>query len=669
MAFNAGSVTGTLDLKVQQFRKSVTAAIRGFRDIGKSSKSASGSVGSFGKGFKGLALRLGGAVAGFLAVRKAIETLKSTLVGASKAQQEYEQSVQNLRASLALAGSKDITAATTALEKFASEIQRTTSFGDTAVLSVAGLLRTMGVAEDQLQTATKAVLDYSAATGRNATESAKQFGKTLSGLLGELGETFPQLRSLSAEALKNGEAFDKAAELMGGFAEVAGQTTQGALTRLSNTVNDLRKRLGDAINRFLGPLAEQLDQAFQGWVDSLAEGSQGFQQLVDTMKAGFEIVMRGVQLLIEGFYNTRIAIAGLQAAGAGLQAGLVSVVAVIVEAFAKVGAVVSGIVAGVAEFVTTIPGLSEGIKSSVQGVADFFREVEAGARAADDQMDQLQQAAAQVVLERKKEVAVLEERLGNIKANVQTEDALLNTITKIYHARVQESELERQARQQREQRLADEQRVARAADEYNQKLKERLKHLHEATGLGRESWQTAKELAAETQNVANAAGQAAQSAGSMANAFSDAAMSARDAASAASEAVSAASGGTAGTRAGESRRAGGGYSLDFSDPFRAVAQAQQAQYSLAQTHVSAFAGRTQVRAASAFASAVRQEAQAAIDRAISDYTAQVLSELNAMGVIDPTQRSRIVRERVEEAQRLGTIPTASSLDPWSAGLR
>jgi hypothetical protein len=667
MPFNAGGVTGTLDLKVQQFKKSVRAAVRGFRSLGNSSKSASGSVSKFGSGFKGLALRLGGAVAGFFAVKKAIETLKSTLVGASQAQREYEQSVQNLRASLTLAGSKDIAGATAALEEFATAIQRTTSFSDTAVLEVAGLLRTMGVAEDQLQGATKAVLDYSAATGRNATESAKQFGKTLSGLLGELGETFPQLRSLSAEALKSGEAFEKASELMGGFAEVAGQTTEGALTRLSNTLNDLRKRLGDALNRFLGPLAEKLDLAIRGWVDSLGEGSQGFQQLVDTMRVGFELAVRGVQFLIEGFYNTRIAIASTSHLMALWQQRFVNIIASIQGGLADLTASVSGLVAGLAEFLTSVPGISEGIKASVQGVADFFRKTEANARETSRQMDVMREAAAEVVAERGKELRVLEQRLDNIKANVQTEDALLNVVTKIYNAKVQTSTLEEKIRREKEQTLADEQRAARAADEYNQRLKERLKHLHEATGLGRESRQTAAELAAETRDVATAAGAAAQNAGSMADAFGRAASSARDAASAASAAASAS--GTAGTRAGESRRAGGSYAMDFSDPFRAVAQAQRAQVSLAGTHASAFAGRTQINAARAFADAVGREAQAAVDRAISDFTADVLQELNAAGIFDPTQRSRIVRERITEAERVGVIPTAASLDPMRAGLR
>ena len=123
----------------------------------------------------------------------------------------------------------------------------------------------------------------------------------------------------------------------------------------------------------------------------------------------------------------------------------------------------------------------------------------------------------------------------------------------------------------------------------------------------------------------------------------------------------------AGSRASASRRAGGSTSLDFSDPFRAIETAQRAQQQLSRTHATASAGRTQVNAARAFADDVRAAADASINRAIADYTAGILSELNSAGVLNPADRSRIIRERISEAERLGVIPSASSLEGLSAG--
>ena len=62
------------------------------------------------------------------------------------------------------------------------------------------------------------------------------------------------------------------------------------------------------------------------------------------------------------------------------------------------------------------------------------------------------------------------------------------------------------------------------------------------------------------------------------------------------------------------------------------------------------------------------EADAAVNRALGDFTSSILSELNSAGVMDPTERSRIIRERIMEAERLGVIPSASSLEGLGAGI-
>lgn len=681
MAFDAGTVKGTLDLNIRRFKSAVQIAARRFGLLKRAAAATRPAVRDVGNIFRSTAFKLVAGVASVYALKKAFDLLKNTMTGASRVQRDYEQSVQNLRSSLALAGSRDVTGATAAMESFATSIQRSSGTADTAVLQVAALLRTIGVSEEKLKTSTKAVLDYAAAFNRDAVESAKQFGRTLSGLTGELGEAFPAVRALSAEALKSGEAFDVAATVMGGYAKMASQTTAGALTKLGNTLNDLRKRLGAAINEFLGPLAEKLDLTFQSWVDNLQEGSGGFQKLVDTMKPAFEAVLGGVRLLIDGFFMVGVAIKGVQVLGAIWQQAWITYSSTFIEVWSKVIGVIAKVFAGIAEFIASIPGLSEGVKQSVQGVADFFTKVQEGAQKTDDYMDVLQRSVAEVADERKKELTFLKAQAEAVKHNVQTENGLLNFVTKVYNLKAKESEFEKRIREEKEQQIANEQRIARAAAEREEYLKKRLKHLHEATGLGRESWKTAQDLADETREaataagdladetreVATAAGAAVSGAGQMANEFDRAATSATNAANAVASAASAAAS-NAGTRAGESRRAGSSTSLDFSDPFRAVALAQQAQEQLRATHPNVWAGRSQINAAAAYARGVGAAAEAAVNRALSDFTSSIISELNSAGVMDPTDRSRIIRERIAEAQRLGVLPSTSSLSTASIGL-
>src|SRR3989304_1981011 len=64
------------------------------------------------------------------------------------------------------------------LAKFASEMQRTTTFADEQVLSLSSLLlRYRNIGEQILPRATKAILDFSAATGRDATSAVQTLGR------------------------------------------------------------------------------------------------------------------------------------------------------------------------------------------------------------------------------------------------------------------------------------------------------------------------------------------------------------------------------------------------------------------------------------------------------------------------------------------------------------
>lgn len=663
MAFNAGTVKGTLDLKIQRFKKSVRTATRGLKGLGRAAKSAGRAITGFGSGFKGVAIRMAAAVAGVLAIRAAMRKLTSTLADASAKQRVYEQSVRRLAASLISQGAPAVAAVTKELENYATVIQDTTAFGDVDVLNTAQSLVAFGAAEDKLKQYTKAVLDTASALNLDAKTAARAFGQALAGNAATLGRYIPALRGMTQEQLKAGAAFDKAAEAFGGFSEIAAQSTEGALTQLGNAADDLRKRLGAAFNEFLGPLAQDLTRIFRELVNNLGEGSTGFQALVETMRSGFEVMLAGVRLLIEGFYRSRVAVRSLMLAGAWLQQAMVAVVTGIVEGFAKVTAAIAKVAVGVAEFVATIPGLSESIKESVSGVADYFREVEKNARKVDDEMDRLQEAAADIVKERKKAVLEAQRELMTIQTGVESENALLNAVTKVYHLKVRESSLQNDIREQREQEAADTIRLQRLAGEYNQRLKERLEHLRAVRSEMGAAAQGAESTRAATEGIANAAGNAANRAGEMANAFGQAANSASAAASAA-----ASIGGGAGTRAGESRRAGGSTTLDFSDPFRAVALAQQAQERLRRTHPSAFAGRTQVNAASAYARDVGAAAAAAVRQSHSDFAASIISELNQAGIMDPAERSRIVRERISEAERMNVIPSAARLERINAGV-
>lgn len=428
MAFNAGSVKGTLELGVQKFKRSVDKATGGFKRMGGAANKASKNVGGFGKNFARNMKLMVAAVVGAAVIKKTFDGIKKVMVEGSKAQQEYEQSARSLRATFEQGGAvgAKLDGLVKSMEDYAAVVQKTTQFADVDVLGVAQTLRTMNVAEEDLEEFTGAVLDYAAKTGLDAVQSARQFGKSLAGLSGELGDAFPSVRAMSQETLKAGGAFKAATVEMGGFAAEIGGTTENRIKRMKNAFTDVLKRVGEVVNQLAGPLATALQSVFENMTSQLKEGEGGFAAMGAAMTSAFVSALNAVKFLVEGFYQVRVAMNNVQLGGAYIQQAIVTAIAASNQAVLSLTASLYGVVQTVANFVASIPGLSEGIKESIQSVADFAEKtIEANNKAKVSWQD-MRDAAAEVVTERKKEVAAAEESLRLLREGVKGQGVLHN---------------------------------------------------------------------------------------------------------------------------------------------------------------------------------------------------------------------------------------------------
>ena len=126
-----------------------------------------------------------------------------------------------------------------------------TGESDTTILSIQSLLLNFGVAGDQIQNATQASVDLSAALGIDLNSAARNIGKTIGGFAGELGELIPELKELSVEALKAGEGIKLLEEKFRGTAV----ETRG---------------VGEAFGEFGNALADFVRNASSGAVTSQA---------------------------------------------------------------------------------------------------------------------------------------------------------------------------------------------------------------------------------------------------------------------------------------------------------------------------------------------------------------------------------------------------------------
>lgn len=148
----------------------------------------------------------------------------------------------------------------------AAELQSRSLLGDETIIEQQAILAAMGLTSAQISRTIEAAAQLSAALGMDLSSAVKNLAKTYGGLTGELGESIPALKGLSAEALKNGAAIDFVNAKYKGFAETAAETGTGPLVQLKNKLGDL----GEKIGTVLMPTFSALVDVMSKFVDVLS---------------------------------------------------------------------------------------------------------------------------------------------------------------------------------------------------------------------------------------------------------------------------------------------------------------------------------------------------------------------------------------------------------------
>lgn len=170
------------------------------------------------------------------------------------------------------------------LQQFASELQKVSTFGDEAIIDQLALAKAFGVSNEEAKKMVKAAADLSAATGMSLDSAVKNLGKTMAGMTGELGESVPALRNLTAEELKAGAAIDLVAEKFKGStqAQIEGL---GAVDQLKNSFGDFMELVGERAQPIIVLISKSLNDfvSNQSNVDSFLNSmTTGFVAITKT---------------------------------------------------------------------------------------------------------------------------------------------------------------------------------------------------------------------------------------------------------------------------------------------------------------------------------------------------------------------------------------------------
>jgi hypothetical protein len=246
-----------------------------------------------------------GAFKAFISAGAIVGTLRAVIRETSAAQAAQAQ----LNNALATAGAP-VKAASAEFQAYASQLQRTTTFGDEAIQEVETLLLSFqGLSGGVVKEATAAVLDLSTRMGIDAPSAAKLLGKALSdpeaGLaaLKKAGVLFTDSQKDQIKVMQQtGDLAGAQAVILktledrfGGAAAAARDTFGGALAGLKNAFGDLLEggsgvnATADAINNLTDVLgSDEVKSGFNLLITAMTKVIEGWALLAGIVGKAFE---------------------------------------------------------------------------------------------------------------------------------------------------------------------------------------------------------------------------------------------------------------------------------------------------------------------------------------------------------------------------------------------
>lgn len=219
------------------------------------------NLGKFGTAFRAV-----GAIAAGVGLVKLTHEIADAAAAAIKASSEQEQAERKLAIALRNTG-QSVEGVLPGLVEYASAMQRATATADEQILSGQALLVTLGkLSGETLKRATKATLDFAAATGTDLDSAFRLIAKAAAGNTAALGRYGIVLDESVPKAERFEAALSLIAERMGGQAAARLDTFQGKLDGVALAFDDVRESIGNLITgsptlrRLLDEISKSIDK-------------------------------------------------------------------------------------------------------------------------------------------------------------------------------------------------------------------------------------------------------------------------------------------------------------------------------------------------------------------------------------------------------------------------
>lgn len=245
--------------------KATNALKTAFNETGGAASSFTSKMGSLASSAGPVAAGLTVAV---MAVKKFIEGLKAANE-AFKVQEKAEKALQKAAENNPYLQKESVQR----LKEFASGLQEISNYGDEGTIDIMAQLASTGRTEAEIMKIMGAAADYAAAKHIDLKTAAETLNSTYSGMAGTMGRQIAEIKDLTDEQLKNGDAIDLIAGKYKGFAKEAADSG----TQAKAAFGDFMEAVGAMVN----PVFEKLNEKAKAFWEYMADSVNSLKTLLD----------------------------------------------------------------------------------------------------------------------------------------------------------------------------------------------------------------------------------------------------------------------------------------------------------------------------------------------------------------------------------------------------
>ena len=245
--------------------KATNALKTAFNETGGAASSFTSKMGSLASSAGPVAAGLTVAV---MAVKKFIEGLKAANE-AFKVQEKAEKALQKAAENNPYLQKESVQR----LKEFASGLQEISNYGDEGTIDIMAQLASTGRTEAEIMKIMGAAADYAAAKHIDLKTAAETLNSTYSGMAGTMGRQIAEIKDLTDEQLKNGDAIDLIAGKYKGFAKEAADSGKQAEAAFGDFL--------EAVGAMANPVFEKLNKKAKAFWEYMTDSVNNLKTLLD----------------------------------------------------------------------------------------------------------------------------------------------------------------------------------------------------------------------------------------------------------------------------------------------------------------------------------------------------------------------------------------------------